>query len=130
MEFYRRFAAIMQGLEQADDSNVDSDQGASVQAEEVVMDTSLAEYVTSLEPSQVVAMVKYLARFKLGSERRQQAAEAKRAARYGCTSSWYRTKNDPAQYAHKLEYNKIYKQRKREEKRLANEGAACTTQHH
>lgn len=96
MEHYKRLASI---IRDADDDGV-------------------VQYLSNLTPCEMAHVVRYLTEYKMTQDGCREAYMTRKKMEYGVSPQWQATKNDPEAYRRKLEYNRIYKAKKRAEERM------------
>jgi hypothetical protein len=82
-------------------------------------DEAILQYAQTLSQTELVGLLKYLTASKRVRDDSARAFNARKAEELGHTIQWHRVKNDPEAYQRKLEYNRVYRQKKRKNDRGA-----------
>lgn len=83
-------------------------------AELVDDEHALANYALQMDAGEFGHLLNYLVKFKKSRDSIKRAFETRKTEEYGVTPQWQSIRNDPVKYQRRVEYNRLYRQRKRQ----------------
>jgi Skp family chaperone for outer membrane proteins len=84
--------------------------------------------VAELEESELTQVLEHLVRLRLIRDKCARDVREKFKEEHGCSSSLYYTRLDPEKYEKRKEYNRLYKQRKRNQEKAMTPPAVNAVQ--